>query len=177
MELLTIIVIIAILIAISYPLLSSHKPELLAKAGARQIGALFQKARIRSANLNRPIRVVINCSKPSQKDQCFMDLQSAVVKETEVSDWERMPGDHELLDQNLLVVKKDPNALKDGQLSFKDIFWVIFMPTGRVFSDPNPLDLFLYHKNQKKELKNGWSLTVDKETGRVGQNRIEAQIQ
>ncbi|MDR1577392.1 MAG: prepilin-type N-terminal cleavage/methylation domain-containing protein [Deltaproteobacteria bacterium] len=173
MELLTIIIIMGVLVAISYPLMSSRAPDLASKSGARELETLLKKARIRAANQNRPLRVVINCARQGGVDQCFLDLQSAVVKDAGVTDWARIPGDHQLLDHALSIVKNKTSDQHDGKLSIQDIYWIIFLPSGRVFSDPKPLELFLYHSSQKQELKKGWRLTVDKETGRVENSRAE----
>ncbi|MDR2142435.1 MAG: prepilin-type N-terminal cleavage/methylation domain-containing protein [Deltaproteobacteria bacterium] len=171
MEVLVVIVIIAIMAAVAYPLMRGYKPDLTVRGGVRQIDGVMRKARLRAANQNRPTRVVINCSRPGGFDSCFIDLQAAIFQDADITDWDRNPSDHLVLDKKLAVVKPVNNVAHDGKVSLKGIYWAIFMPAGQVFSDPRPLNLFIYHDSQKKELKKGWKIKVNNETGRVETTR------
>ncbi|MDR1084340.1 MAG: prepilin-type N-terminal cleavage/methylation domain-containing protein [Deltaproteobacteria bacterium] len=167
MELLTVTIIIGLLAAVTFPLLSSYRPNLTAKGGAQQLETMMHKARFRAANQKTPVRLVINCSHPGGFESCFLDLQTAVYTNNDVTGWNREPGDHQILNRELMVVRKNPASVHDGQISVKDIYWTIFMPVGHVYSDPRPLELFLYHTAQKNSSKRGWKISVNSENGRV----------
>jgi Tfp pilus assembly protein PilE len=170
-ELMTVILVIAILAGVSYPLMRSYKPSLVARGGARLLGAALEKARARAARQNRPVRVVVNCDAANGLKSCFIDVQTAVFKDFEVTGWARNPGERRYLDRGLNVVKKPANGSHDGKKTFPGIFWSIFMPAGQVLSDPKPMSVFLYHGSQKGKAASGWRVTVDPDSGRVETRR------
>ncbi|MDR1870630.1 MAG: prepilin-type N-terminal cleavage/methylation domain-containing protein [Deltaproteobacteria bacterium] len=172
MELMTVIAIIAILAGISYPLMRAYRPDLITKSAVDQIRSLMEKGRMRAASQRRPMRVVVNCAKPGGYPSCFADLQTAAFTQTDVSDWIRNSGDHQILDRTVMVIKKDPQSERDGKETFANIHWTIFMPSGQVFSDPRPLEFFLYHETEKGTTKKGWEIKVDPQTGRVSTGRL-----
>jgi prepilin-type N-terminal cleavage/methylation domain-containing protein len=167
MELLTVIIIIGLLASVSYPLLRAYKPNLTARGGARQLETLLNQARLRAASLKKPVRAVINCTRPDGFKSCFLDLQTAVYTNENVTGWSREPKERRVLDSSLTVTKKSASAPHDGQVTVRDIYWVIFLPAGQVYSDPKPLELFVYHGSQKKPAKSGWKIAVASETGRA----------
>jgi prepilin-type N-terminal cleavage/methylation domain-containing protein len=170
-ELLVVISIIAMLAIIGYPLARSEKPDLSVKNAVVTLEGLMDKGRLKAATLNRPTRVVVNCGRSGGFESCFADLQTAEIKNAEVTDWRRSPPDRRVLDKNVNVVKKSPSLGHDGKLSFKGIYWSIFTPGGLVYSDPKPLNLFVYHDSQPGKNKKGWNIKIDASTGRVESTR------
>ncbi|MDR1576633.1 MAG: prepilin-type N-terminal cleavage/methylation domain-containing protein [Deltaproteobacteria bacterium] len=167
MEMIVVIAVVAILVVISYPLLKASKPEYEARGAARQLEGMLQKAKLMAANHQRPIRIVINCLRPSGADNCYVDLQEGVYTEDVVSGWEIRPEERLKLIPEIRLVKTVANALYDGQVSVPNIFWVIFMPANNIFSDPRGFELFLYHQYQGQAEKNGWRLAINNVSGKI----------
>jgi prepilin-type N-terminal cleavage/methylation domain-containing protein len=176
LELIIVIVIIAILIGVSYPLMRGYQPSLKVRGGARQLESLMAKARVLAANQRQPIRVVINCSMPGEVKSCFVDLESAVYAEAVVTGWQKISSEHAVFDTILKIVRVMPGAAYDGNATPSNIFWTIFMPNGQAYSNPRPFDLYIYQQDQKGSEVNGWRLTVNNITGRVYLNREKFTI-
>jgi prepilin-type N-terminal cleavage/methylation domain-containing protein len=174
MELVVIIAIIAVLAAVSYPLMKTYRPALTAKGGARQIESLLYKAKLRATNLKKPVRAVINCARTGSFKNCFVDLQIAIFTGNTVTGWSSDLNDHQNLNSNLTIAKRLPGAPYDGSLSVPNIFWAVFLPSGEVFSDPKPMDLILYYENSSDSAKKGWNIVVNKSNGRAEITQYES---
>jgi prepilin-type N-terminal cleavage/methylation domain-containing protein len=171
LELLVVIAIIGILTGVSYPLLKGQQPELKAKDGARQLESLLQRAKVLASSQFKPIRVVVDCSAASDVKGCVAELESAVYTEDEVTGWQKLSSDQREFDAILKAVKTTPTADFDGEETIPGIFWTIFMPNGKAFSNPRPFEVFLYHQDQKGPALDGWRVAVNNTTGRVSLTR------
>jgi type II secretory pathway pseudopilin PulG len=165
MEVLIVVAVIAILSAVAYPLLRGPRAELKISGGARGLENLMQKARVMASSQQNSIRVVINCGLVGI-DSCYVDLQTAVLTDSAVTGWRLNYGERQVLDSSVQIAKK-PATTHDGAVSQPNIFWSIFMPTGQVYSDPRPFELFLSRKADLDANKSGWWLEVNNVTGRV----------
>lgn len=167
MELLTVMAIMVVLLSVAYPLFRSYKPDLTVRSGVQKLQGLLERARLKSATQNRPIRVVLNCTRPGGFESCFIDLQSAIFKDSEVKDWDRDYGARQVLNRNVFVLKVDPKAPHDGKQNFNNIFWAIFMPSGQVFSNPKPFGVYMYYDSVAAKKVKAWEIKVDPDNGRV----------
>ncbi|MDR0549997.1 MAG: prepilin-type N-terminal cleavage/methylation domain-containing protein [Deltaproteobacteria bacterium] len=171
LEVIVVIAIIAILAVAAYPLFRGAQPEMKTQSAAKTLESTFQKARIMAINQQRPIRVIVNCTRPAGIESCYLDLQSAVYEEAAVTGWRRHATEHEVFDKSVNIAKVDNTAIYDGQVTIPNIFWVIFMPASQVYSDPRKFEIFLYHDGQVQAEKKGWRLSVDNISGRVANAR------
>jgi prepilin-type N-terminal cleavage/methylation domain-containing protein len=171
MELITVILVIAILAVAAYPLLRGSQPDLQTQAAARQLESLTQKARFQAVNTQKPIRLVINCSRPEGFKSCYVDLQSATYTNTEVSGWRKDQKAHQVFEPGIQIVKSLTTATFDGEFTTPNIFWAIYMPSNQVFSDPRAFDLFMYHDSQSNADKKGWRLLVNHVSGQANLKR------
>jgi Tfp pilus assembly protein FimT len=172
-EIIVVVAVLSILSAVSYPLLKGRQPEAKVTSASNRLESLLQKARIMAINQQRPVRVIVNCTRPSGFESCFIDLQTAVYVESAVTGWQKHPADHYVFDKIVRVSKTDPAAIYDGATTIPNIFWLIFMPASQVYSDPRKFELFLYHDGQTLAEKSGWRLSVDNVSGRVATCRGE----
>jgi Tfp pilus assembly protein FimT len=167
MEMIVVICVIGILAAVSYPLLKGSKPEYDARGASRQLEALLLKARTMAVNQQKPIRVVINCTRPAGTDHCYADLQAAIYNNEEVSGWEHRPQEREVLKPEIQIVKNNVTAGHDGNLTTPNLFWAIFMPANNIYSDPKAFEVFMYHNYQARPEKDGWLIAVNSVSGKI----------
>jgi type II secretory pathway pseudopilin PulG len=165
MELITVILVIAILSVVAYPLLRGHRPELETRAAARHLENLAQRAQQLAINNNKPTRMVINCSKPGGFESCYVDLQTAVYTEDVVTGWITNTDEREVFKPGVQILKSQATALFDGDHTIPNIFWAIFMPSSQVYSDPRGFDLFVMNSDQSGTSKKGWRLTINNISG------------
>ncbi|MDR1546458.1 MAG: prepilin-type N-terminal cleavage/methylation domain-containing protein [Deltaproteobacteria bacterium] len=174
LELLLVIAVIGLLAALSYPALKRLLPDQQVRSELRRLESLMQKARQKASNIQKPVRVVVNCAR-AQAKTCVADLQTAVRRGSEVSGWETSLTDRRAFNAQVsaAAAPQAGPAGHDGEKTFPQVHWAIFMPDGRVFSDPRPFKLFMRHDSQSAELKKGWSLSVGNDSGRVFVERAE----
>ncbi|MDR1315209.1 MAG: prepilin-type N-terminal cleavage/methylation domain-containing protein [Deltaproteobacteria bacterium] len=167
-ELLVVIAIVGILSLICYPAISRLVPNQRVSSEAKQVDAVMQKARLRAATAQRPVRVVLNCS----ASPCWVELQAAVYTLASVTSWAAEPGSRHFFAEGVAIANWSADYEFDGASAAPlGVRYAIFMPDSRVFSDPRPFDLFFYHGTQTEPDKNGWRLTVGSDSGRVNTRR------
>jgi hypothetical protein len=137
------------------------------RSSSRQLETLMEKARTMAINQKKPMRVVINCVRPAGADNCYADLQTAVYADKTVTGWQLSPPDRRVFDSVLRIVKTDPSAVFDGEISVPNIFWTIFTPAGNIFSDPRGFEIFLYHSSQKLPEKKGYKISINSFSGYI----------
>jgi hypothetical protein len=166
LELLTIVAIIGILAMIVYPNMSRLIPERRISSEARIIEGYLQKARVKASNVQRPIRVVINCN----ATPCWVESQRAVYEGSEVDHWVA-EGDKRFINSMVAFMNASGGFGYDGEALPSDwkVFFAIYMPDSRVYSNPRPFELFLYNSEMKADVnpKDGWNLSVSNDSGRV----------
>jgi hypothetical protein len=148
--------------------MGSYMPSYKTRGDLKKLEGVFQQAKSRAMNLQKPIRVIVNCT--GSGTGCFTKVQTAIYNNGQAESWSSNAKDKIYLDEQVRIVKSINGDGHDGQVSYSDIYWAIFMPDGRIFSDPRNddvgFDIFVYYQ-QTGNPKNGWRLTVGKETGRV----------
>jgi prepilin-type N-terminal cleavage/methylation domain-containing protein len=168
LELITVIAIVGILAAISYPLMSKLVPNQRIAAEGKRVESFLQKARAKSSNLQRPMRVVLNCT----ASPCWIESQRATYTNGVVDGWQS-DGDRRTFNPDVNVSNTSSVTAYDGASTYAGIRYAIYMPDGRVFSDPKPFDVFLFSNSvdPAQNPKDGWRVTVSNDTGRIQTKR------
>ena len=170
MELLVVIGVITILTAIALPAMSRLAPNQRISGEAKRIESFLQKARVKASTQQKPIRVVLNCA----ASPCWIESQRAVYVGAAVDSWAQ-EGDRRYLNAAANVTNANTAAGFDGKTHYPNIRYAIYMPDGRVFSDPRPFDIYLYHTGVKlngAEPTQGWRVTIGSDSGRVLTKRV-----
>jgi Tfp pilus assembly protein FimT len=169
MELLTVMGIIAILALIAFPVMSRLVPSQRVSSDAKRVDAFMQKARLRAATAQKPIRVVLNCA----ASPCWIELQTALYTGNAVTGWGTGSGDRHVFNNQVRVFTSTTSADFDGATKAPaGVRYAIFMPDSRVFSDPRPFDVFFYYSSPATvNPKEGFRLSVSNDSGRVSTKR------
>jgi prepilin-type N-terminal cleavage/methylation domain-containing protein len=179
LEILVTLGILAIILAIAYPVFNRYLPSARSRAAARELDSVMQKARLRAAINQRPVRVVINCERiPTVSKSCRVIFQTAVYTGTAVTSWVDSPSDLRVLHEKIEFVNGLPGNTfpPDGDKSYPNIYWAIFMPNSQVFSDPRPFDVFLYYSGRSGPDTPGWRIVLNNVSGRVNTERASMTI-
>jgi Tfp pilus assembly protein FimT len=175
MELIVVISIVGILAMVSYPLMNRLLPNQRVSGEAKKVESFMQRARSKASNLQKPIRVVVNCT----ANPCWIESQRARYNEKVVDGWDS-EGDRRYFNTSVAVtnsrplIPSAPPLAFDGSATFPGIHYAIYMPDGRVYSDPRPFDIFLYDRNLDPLTNptDGWRVTVSNDSGRINSKRI-----
>jgi hypothetical protein len=159
-----VVAIIGLLTLIAYPSRSSLAPKQKVRGESDRLSGLFQKVRQRAQSSQRPIRVSLSCRNQSARG-CRVSVQAAVFSGTTIADWAQTDEPGYTIDPAVQVSHLAETRSSDGLIVNPDIFWAIFMPDSRVYSDPRPFDLYLYHPSGDKA-PTGFRLQVSNDTGR-----------
>jgi prepilin-type N-terminal cleavage/methylation domain-containing protein len=176
LELIAAVAIIGILASICYAAMNRYVPGFRLRAEAKAIDSLFQKARLRAASSQKPVRVVINCTK-NVVDTCVANLEGANYTGANVTSWTNFSSDRHEFSPYVMAVKETSASTFDGTSTFTNIFWAIFLPDSRVFSDPRPFSLFIYNDGDNlSQLTKGWRVSLSNDAGRVATEQVELTI-
>jgi prepilin-type N-terminal cleavage/methylation domain-containing protein len=179
LEIIVALCIISVIAGISYPVFSRYLPNARVRAAARELDSVLQKARLRAAITQRPVRVVVNCVKnPVVNESCLIRFQIAVSSGTGVSDWTDNPVEMRVLHKDIVIINGIPGStsVPDGAESYTDVHWAIFMPNNQVFSDPRPFNLFIYYSDESSGQTSGWRVSINNTIGRVHTERAELTL-
>jgi prepilin-type N-terminal cleavage/methylation domain-containing protein len=174
-ELLAVIAIVGILALITFPALARFVPNQRVSGEAKQVDAIMQRARLRAATSQKPVRVVVNCS----GIPCWAEIQLARYTFGAVSGWEQEPGTRHPFSDDVTAVRRATGGAYsyDGATAAPNgVFYAIFMPDSRVFSDPRPFDVFFYHRATTTLMKQGWRLSLGPDSGRVSTAKISMEV-
>jgi prepilin-type N-terminal cleavage/methylation domain-containing protein len=167
-ELIVVIGIVGILALIAYPAMSRIIPNQRVSSEAKQLDSLMQKARLRAATAQKPVRVVVNCS----VNPCWFEMQYAVYTESAVTSWRTETGSRHTLNNGVTIANSQATYDFDGAgPAPAGVHYAIFMPDSRVYSDPRPFDVFFYHITSTGAEKPGWRLSLGADSGRVTTRR------
>ncbi len=175
MEVMVVVAVIGILAMMAVPAIMSLAPYQRARGEAQHAAVIMQQARLKAANTQKPMRVVVNCAKHvATGEPCVLLLQSAIYDLGQVSGWTDIAGTrHEVHPKVDVLPIEDPGApgAHDGDAKLADVYWTIFMPSSRVFSDPRPSNLFFGATEFKTNTPwRGWILSVNSASGRTTLN-------
>ncbi|MDR3155254.1 MAG: prepilin-type N-terminal cleavage/methylation domain-containing protein [Deltaproteobacteria bacterium] len=172
-ELLVVIAIVGILSLIAYPLLSRILPDSRVSSEVKQTDSYMQKARLKAATVQKPVRVVISCA----EDPCWIESQTAVYTGSAVTGWQADTGSRRRFAKGVSVADIAASPAHDGASKAPaGVRYAIFMPDSRVYSDPRPFDLFFYPSAVTSAEKRGWRLTVGPDSGRVNTARADLTL-
>ncbi|MDR2613050.1 MAG: prepilin-type N-terminal cleavage/methylation domain-containing protein [Deltaproteobacteria bacterium] len=185
-ELLVVIGIVGILALIAYPTLSRILPNQYVSSEAKMVDGFIQKARIKAATAQRPVRVVLKCPvSDSSGEACWIKLQAAKYSDNAgnwvVTGWQDDGPRREFNDAvrltNFRQTPCNTSDCYDGATAAPPgVRYAIFMPNGRIYSDPKPFDVFFYHRSSGDLTKPGWRLRVGADSGRVNTERAELTL-
>jgi prepilin-type N-terminal cleavage/methylation domain-containing protein len=164
-EMLTVMIVIGILAAVAYPAVSRLYSGQQLSRDSHGLDELLQKARLRAAITQRPIRVVLDCS----KDRCWAELQAPVYDKSNVVSWDKTKDARKYLSERTAVTNVQDFSDHDGTKEApKGVRYAIFLPDSRVFSDPKPFDILIHPaKENSIRLRKGFRVLVSADSGRV----------
>ncbi|MDR2200062.1 MAG: prepilin-type N-terminal cleavage/methylation domain-containing protein [Deltaproteobacteria bacterium] len=170
LELIVVISILGILAVVAYPAMSRFVPNQKVSNEAKRVESFLQKARVNASTKQRPIRVVINCV----ASPCWIESQKAVYNGASVDSW-TPEGDRRYFNTMVSLVNSTTTGGRDGAREVPGVRYAIYMPDGRVYSDPRPFDIFLFSNQVDSAVnpKEGWRISVTKDSGRVATKRTE----
>jgi len=188
-EMLIVIAVIAILALMAGPALARLIPIQRLRGEAQNIAAFMRQARLKAANIQKPVRVSLVC--PAGRSgpdlplaPCRLTLETATYDTTgEVVGWtggpdsapaQRVPNSSHELARQVFAVPTVSTPTGDGTGDTPEwVSWMIFMPTGRVFSFPRPFEVDLHADDLRGVAGPGWRLAVDSGSGRTALNPIK----
>jgi prepilin-type N-terminal cleavage/methylation domain-containing protein len=175
-ELILVVALIAIMAMVTYAALNRYVPGYRVRAEAKAFDGLLQKARLLAATSQKPVRVVLNCSK-AVDDTCAVITQVASFTGATVTDWTSVQNGRRVFHRSVMAVKLPKPTTSDGSVTYPGIYWAIFMPDSRVFSDPRPFDLFFL--NDTADLSKsplGWQISLSNDAGRISSEQTTLPI-
>jgi prepilin-type N-terminal cleavage/methylation domain-containing protein len=173
LELIIVIAIVGILAAIAVPSIARIAPNQRVASDAKMMGGLLQKARLRAATAQKPMRVVVVC----KADPCWAEMQSAEYVGEDLDSWQTVTGTRMTFNTGVGVTDYSAAPTFDGSAKAPaGVRYAIIMPDSTVRSDPKPFKLFLYNKNLTTELKPGWVIDLGRDTGRIQTARAEFTV-
>ena len=167
-ELLVVLAVVGILALTAGPALTRLVPRQQVRGEAWNVAAVMRQARLKAAATQKPIRVVLDCSglKATRPQACSLSLQSAIYDQGAVTGWLDISG--RTLNERVTAVKTAPGPAPDGETTPPDdLAWLIFMPSGRAFSNPRPFDIFFHSRGLPRNPRPGWRLKVNNDSGRA----------
>jgi prepilin-type N-terminal cleavage/methylation domain-containing protein len=164
-EILTVMIIIGLMATIAYPAVSRLYSGQQLSRDSHGLDELLQKARLKAAITQKPIRVVLDCS----KDKCWAELQTPVYDKNNVVAWDRTLDARKYLNGRTSVTNVQDFSEHDGSKEAPNgVRYAIFLPDSRVFSDPKPFDILLHPSKEKDvRLRKGFRIIVSADSGRV----------
>jgi Tfp pilus assembly protein FimT len=170
LEAVVVVGILAVLAFIIFPTMSRLRTDARVQTDARSLENSFQRARTMAAIVREPVRVVVDCAE-SRDDGCASVIQTPVFNGMIVKSWRSRLDLKRPLKSTSRVVKASQRAGHDGYRPVKDVFWVIFLPDGRVFSDPKPFEVMVRDRSGDASQPGGWRVSISADTGRVAAAR------
>ncbi|MDR0355943.1 MAG: prepilin-type N-terminal cleavage/methylation domain-containing protein [Deltaproteobacteria bacterium] len=179
-ELLVVIGLIGALAALSFSSFRNLLPQQTVRSEAERFFSLVDKAKTMAASGRLPVRAIIDCSSKGGV-ACAMTRQQAVVQNLKLVGWEKAGAPIQGLSPQVMV---DNSLLTqtdfDGNRSITGIYWVIFMPDGRVYSDPKPFDVFFFQRSQRDQKNQnpvpGWRMTINQDNGSINMSQESRRI-
>lgn len=173
-EMLIVIVVMGILLMMTVPSLQMLAPRYMLNSTAKSLDSLIQKARLTAHNTQKPIRMVVDCrpaNQPNPQTSCTMLLYSANFDDTgklnltvPPGPWTELPNSRRYVPNKVLIGLPTP-APTAVDASLVDVYWAVFMPTGKVQTSHNPMRLLL--EPEVTALAPSLEVSVSQQSGRV----------
>ncbi|MDR2386316.1 MAG: hypothetical protein LBE80_01860 [Deltaproteobacteria bacterium] len=171
LELIVVVVMVIIVGAMVYGNMNSYLSDSRLRGEAKRLEEFLWRAKLLADESKRPVRVVLDCSQ-AKRSECYLSLQSGLVDKSTVTGWTTLQDGFHLFHEKVkatLLASLDKG--QDGDKRIKDLYYGIFMPDQKVYSDPKPFEIFLfYSKNQndsKKVPTNGYRISISRDNGRI----------
>lgn len=162
-ELLAVVVIFSLLVMMAAPSLVSIIPGFQLRRAAKSTSSLLLLARMTASNTQKPARAVVDCR--TTTDPCRASIYTAVFnKDGELTKWTEMPNSIRILGDRI-TVNSAGTAVSSNPAN---LYWAVFMPSGKMKGSHDPMELVLNSNNQANQ---PWTISVSKSTGHVGVHR------
>jgi type II secretory pathway pseudopilin PulG len=186
-EMLVVIAVVAILALMAVPALTRLVPVQRVRSESQSVATFMRQARLTAANTQKPVRVTLFCpaARAAGAPPCRLFMQTASYDFSVpggLVNWrpEQPPG-HEMARQ-VFPERARVSGSNTPLYTYTDdgggtgtpsgMFWAIFMPNGRVFSNPRPFALNFHADDLGgRDGPNWWLLEVDNGTGRAALTR------
>lgn len=173
-EMLVVIVVMGILLMMAVPTLQMLAPRYMLGSTAKSLDSLMQKARLTAHNTQKPIRMVVDCrtaKQPNKQTSCTMLLYSANFDDTgklnltvPPGPWTELPNSRRFVPSKVLIGLPTP-APTAVDASLADVYWAVFMPTGKVQASHNPMRLLI--KPEMASINTSVEVSLSQQSGRV----------
>lgn len=176
LEVLIVVTFIAIILMMAIPSLYVLAPNYMVRSSAAGLEMLMQKARLTANNTQKPMRVVVDCRSASQlsnTSSCLMAMYSPKLNNLGELD----PSEPWIvvLDSRREVNRKVrvgiPNISGDPRptpapvyTNIADVYWAVFMPTGRVHVSHDPMRLSFSSTESRTDAR---EVSLNKYSGRA----------
>lgn len=145
LELLILIVVFGLLLMMAVPALSLLAPRYMVRSTAKSMDSMMQNGRLMAYNTHKPVRLVVDCRPTRQRSAsstCTMRLYSANFNSDGELDlggpngaWSEIPQTMREVSNKVTVTRlEDPT-------NPNDLYWAVFLPTGKVKASHDPLRL------------------------------------
>jgi len=171
LEMLAVVAIIAIIAMIAVPSLWSRAPYTSVRTSVSGITTSMQQARLKAANSQKPVRVVVNCSGHVDRDDppCTLRLDIAVFKaDGSFDSWEFVNGSFRELSSAVSVSAVSGSTAVSGNPN--RIFWAVFFPSSTVSASHDPFAVQVRSDVEPAALR---ELTLNRLTGRVTSVKVD----
>jgi type II secretory pathway pseudopilin PulG len=164
--------VVAILALMSGPALARLAPYQRLRGEVQGAATFLRQARLKAAGGQKPVRVTLDCSGviSAPPRPCRTLLETANYDQGQVVSWTEAAGTRHELSPRVRIARA-PGALDGDGLATdrKDgVSWMVFMPSGRAYSDPRPFALDFSATDMAGPNRTAWRLTVNNDSGRVG---------
>lgn len=172
LELLAAVVIMAIVMAVAMMAFSSTVPAYQLRSSAKSLLSVLQSARLQANNVQKPVRVAIDCrdhaSSSSPAKPCTVKTYVATFKNTGILDsWRELPMTGRQISGVIDIESgSDSSPVKDNDAN---LFWAVFLPTGRVLASHQPFHLVFSSRNVRSDTH--WEVAVSDISGRAALNK------
>ena len=171
-EALIVVAILAILAMIAIPSLVQIIPYNRVRLEAWGAATVMRQARLKAANTQRPVRVVLDCREHYKKSNspCFFQLNTATFVNGVFQDWVDLPGTRHLFHPRVGVRVVDGNEVK---VPDDKAVWAVFSPSSQVVSyfdtltSKPPFELLITYDDFNTLERATWRLTLNSSSGRA----------
>lgn len=175
MEVLVVVAFIAILLMMAVPALTSLTPPYMVRSSANSLATMMQKARLMANNTQKPIRVAVDCRSASQRNDstsCLLTMSSAnftTAGELDVTAgaWAEVSQTRRGISNVVTVSLATDSPMPQAAFSpvIGNVYWAVFLPTGRVHASHDPMRLIFSATNLNGVAPR--ELSLNRHTGRV----------
>ncbi|MDR2387748.1 MAG: prepilin-type N-terminal cleavage/methylation domain-containing protein [Deltaproteobacteria bacterium] len=132
LELLVIVVILGIIVLIAVPSYKNFVPQSEVRADANAVRQLFQKARLSASAIQRPVRVLLDCTEETIKsgaNPCRLEAQVPIFNSNgTIKSWNKLPGAQVNLHKGTEITYESQSNLKKARFDSYALLFNNFLP-------------------------------------------------